>query len=254
MTTETHTTNDDRWTSRPVPKPQHPGHTHIQHGVIEWVLRHWLLLMLLAWGVYIGLPWLAPVLMRAGYTEAASATYTAYATQCHQLPQRSFFVFGPQLSYPLAKIQTAWHATNDASILRQFIGNEEMGWKVAWSDRMVALYGSIWLAGMAYGLLRRHVKPLPLSVFALLALPMVVDGTTHMLSDLAGIGQGFRDTNVWLASWTGNTLPPSFYAGDALGSFNSSMRLITGMLFGVGVVWLAFPYLDRVWSEFAARR
>lgn len=40
-------------------------------------------------------------------------------------------------------------------------------------------------------------------------------------SDLAGFGQGFRDTNVWLAYLTGGGLPTWFYIGDALGSFNS---------------------------------
>jgi hypothetical protein len=41
-------------------------------------------------------------------------------------------------------------------------------------------------------------------------------------------------------------LPASFYAGDALGSFNSLLRLISGVLFSLGVVWLAAPYLRRL--------
>jgi len=44
---------------------------------------------------------------------------------------------------------------------------------------------------------------------------------------------------------TGNTFPATFYVGDALGSFNSWMRLITGILFALGVVWFIFPYLGR---------
>ena len=39
--------------------------------------------------------------------------------------------------------------------------------------------------------------------------------------------------------------PETFYAGDALGSFNSWMRLITGILFGLGTVWLTFPYIEE---------
>ncbi|MHA1937336.1 MAG: hypothetical protein ACW97O_03915, partial [Candidatus Thorarchaeota archaeon] len=57
----------------------------------------------------------------------------------------------------------------------------------------------------------------------------------------AGIGEGFRYTNEWLAQLTGSIFPTTFYAGNALGSFNSWMRLITGTLFGIGVVWLGFP-------------
>ena len=74
-----------------------------------------------------------------------------------------------------------------------------------------------------------------------------------MVSDLAGLGQGFRDSNAWLAVLTGNALPATFYAGDALGSFNCWMRLISGALFALGVVWMAFPYLDRAMTDSAAQ-
>jgi uncharacterized membrane protein len=70
-----------------------------------------------------------------------------------------------------------------------------------------------------------------------------------MLSDLAGIGLGFRDSNQWLISLTYHSLPVSFYAGDAFGSFNSLMRLITGLLAGLGVVWLAFPSLEESFAQ-----
>ena len=78
---------------------------------------------------------------------------------------------------------------------------------------------------------------------------MGIDGTTHFVSDIAGIGQGFRYTNAWLAAMTNNVFPASFYIGDALGSFNSWMRLLTGALFGIGVVWFGFPYMDLALSE-----
>ena len=70
-----------------------------------------------------------------------------------------------------------------------------------------------------------------------------------MLSDLAGIGQGFRDTNLWLAFLTNNAFSASFYAGEALGSFNSWMRLVTGILAGLGIVWFIFPYVFLRQSE-----
>jgi hypothetical protein len=81
---------------------------------------------------------------------------------------------------------------------------------------------------------------------------MAVDGTSHLISDLAGIGQGFRDSNVWLAALTNHALPPGFYAGDAWGSFNSLMRLLTGILFGLGIVWFGFPYLDDFFIQEAS--
>ena len=220
---------------------------------VYWLCRHWLLVVSLMLGLYVGLPWLAPLFMKLGLTSAGNTIYLIYSTQCHQLPQRSLFLFGLKPMYSLAEIQTAWTVTDNPLILRQFVGNPAMGWKVAWSDRMVSMYTGLFFLGLLYWPLRRRLKPLSLWGFALLILPMVVDGGTHLISDLAGIGQGFRDSNAWLASLTNNAFPATFYAGDAFGSFNSWMRLITGALFGLGAVWLAYPYVESAFAD-AARQ
>jgi uncharacterized membrane protein len=134
-------------------------------------------------------------------------------------------------------------------ILRQFIGNESMGWKVAWSDRMIAFYTSIWLFALLWRMVRRRIPALPVWVCLLLVMPIVLDGGTHAVSDLAGIGRGFRDSNAWLQLLTAGALPTSFYSGDALGSFNSIMRLGTGVLAGLGLVWFACPYVEASLAE-----
>jgi uncharacterized membrane protein len=211
--------------------------------------RHWLFVVNSLIAVWVGLPWLAPVFMNLGWTSAAKVVYFLYSFQCHQLPERSYFLFGRQAMYSLADIQAAWQITSDPFTLRQFIGNPEMGWKVAWSDRMVSMYTSILFAGLLYGLVRKYQKPLSFWAFALLLLPMTIDGGTHMISDLAGIGQGFRDTNNWLQILTNNTLSTTFYQGDALGSFNSWMRLITGILFGFALVGFVYPYLNNSFTD-----
>ena len=74
-----------------------------------------------------------------------------------------------------------------------------------------------------------------------------LDGITHLVNDaLAGTsGTGFRDTNAWLAFLTGNVFPPSFYLGDALGSFNSILRWMTGFLFGLTTVGFFFPFIEE---------
>jgi len=64
--------------------------------------RHWLLVVNLWWAVYAGLPWLAPVLMHIGARGAGQMIYTLYSTQCHQMAQRSYFLFGPQVTYGLS--------------------------------------------------------------------------------------------------------------------------------------------------------
>ncbi len=217
-----------------------------------WLASHWLLVVTGLWALYVGLPWLAPVFMKIGLSGAGNLIYAFYSTQCHQLPQRSFFLFGGKPMYSLAEIQAAWEPTNDPAILRQFTGNAAMGWKVAWSDRMVSMYTSILVGGLIYGLVRRRLRPLPWWGLVLFILPMALDGGTHLISDFAGIGQGFRDSNAWLVALTGGTLPNAFYAGDALGSFNEWMRLLTGVLFGIGIVWLAYPYLSQAFDDWKA--
>lgn len=214
----------------------------------HFLSQHWFFLLSLILGLYIGLPFLAPVFMKIGWSGPARVIYLVYSWLCHQLPQRSFFFFGPQMTYTLAEVQNAWQNTTEMWILRQFIGNPEMGWKVAWSDRMVAMFTSLWLLGLLWWPLRKRVKPLPWQGLLLLIVPMVLDGGSHALSDLAGIGQGFRDSNAWLAALTNNAFSTTFYAGDAWGSFNSLMRLITGVLFGLGIVWFGYPYLDAAFS------
>jgi uncharacterized membrane protein len=211
--------------------------------------QYWIVPISLILGIYFGLPFLAPVFMHFGWNGLGHAVYWLFSFQCHQLPERSYFLFGPKLTYSLSEIQAAWKNTNDPLILRQFTGNTAMGWKVAWSDRMVSMYTSIPLFGLLWWLLRRWIKPLPWWGFLLFLVPMAIDGGSHFISDLVGIGQGFRDNNAWLAALTQHALPASFYAGDAWGSFNSLMRLLTGILFGMGIVWFGYPYIDYTFND-----
>jgi uncharacterized membrane protein len=212
-------------------------------SVFDWISKHWFETFLIVYGIWVWLPFLAPILMKLGLTTAGNIVYFIYSFFCHQLPERSYFFFGEKTMYSLREIRIAWQDTANPMILRKFIGNEAMGWKIAWSDRMISFYTSVWLFALLWRPFRRKIKPPPWWGFVLLLLPMVVDGSTHAVSDLAGIGWGFRDTNGWLAVLTNHSLPMEFYAGDALGSFNSWARLITGLLAGLGIVWLAFPYI-----------
>ncbi|MGE5463090.1 MAG: DUF2085 domain-containing protein [Syntrophothermus sp.] len=209
----------------------------------QWIGSHWIEIFLVVYGLWVFVPFLAPVFMELGWAGPGKVVYFIYSFFCHQLPERSFFLFGQKAMYSLREIQSVWQNTDNPMILRRFTGNPAMGWKIAWSDRMISYYTSVWLFALLWYPFRRKIKPLPWWGFILLLLPMALDGGTHMISDLAGIGQGFRDTNQWLAVLTNNALPASFYVGDALGSFNSIMRLITGVLAGLGIVWLAFPYI-----------
>jgi uncharacterized membrane protein len=196
-------------------------------------------------GVFVIAPWLAPVFMHSGWEGPGRAIYFVYGFFCHQLPERSWFLFGDRFTLPLADIQRLGNVSNDIFDLRRFIGSADVGWKVAWSDRMVSFYGGWFLFGLVYALARRRTRVLTWKSALVLLIPMLVDGVTHSVSDLWGIGQGFRETNAWLAALTGNIFVPSFYAGDAWGSFNSIMRLGTGLLAAFAVIFFVFPLVDR---------
>jgi uncharacterized membrane protein len=217
--------------------------------LIRWehqIIRHWPVILAIILGIWVLLPFLAPIAMKLGLSSLGGSIYLFYGIQCHQLPQRSYFLFGPQLTYTLEQINNARGSDNlNPMLLRQFIGNEQIGYKVAWSDRMVSLYTSF-VAGIAiYAALRKRIKPLPVLILVVLLIPIGLDGVSHTISDFWGIGNGFRDSNEWLRTLTGSIYSPSFYSGDAWGSFNSWMRLITGVLAGVGLAWFLLPRFDR---------
>jgi hypothetical protein len=52
--------------------------------------------------VYVGLPVLAPVLMKANLESPPAVIYKVYSGLCHQLAYRSWFLFGEQPVYPRA--------------------------------------------------------------------------------------------------------------------------------------------------------
>jgi hypothetical protein len=68
--------------------------------VTLWVSRHYIFVVNIFLAVYLGLPFLAPVLMKAGLPGAARPIYTAYSVTCHQLGFRSWYLFGEQTAYP----------------------------------------------------------------------------------------------------------------------------------------------------------
>jgi len=183
----------------------------------RYIGRHWLRLVSIVLGVFVGLPWLAPVFADLGWWDLANPIYTAYALTCHQLPERAGVVFGYQVGF---------------------------------CYRNTALYGGTFLFGLLYaaalrgGNSRRGLPglgwmktPLPWWGAALFALPMAVDGVTHML--------GLRDMTDMMAD-------PSFgafYIGSQPFSLNWWLRIITGLLAALGAVWFAYPRMERAVEE-----
>jgi uncharacterized membrane protein len=227
-----------------------PTQNQLINQIVLAFTRHWLGLFNLVMGTFVVLPWLAPVFMAQGYETPARIIYFGYSFTCHQLPQRSYFLLGDKLMYSQAEIQAVWPSDN-LLVERQFIGTPTMGYKVAYSDRMVSMYTGMFIGGLLFGLMRRLLHPLNWRLFVLVGvIPIFVDGFTHMLNDLTGLG--FRDNHMWLAALTSASVSTTFMSGDAIGSLNWWLRLVTGLLFGVTVVWFTFPYVQREMSKAGA--
>ena len=239
----------------PQPAARNAPRARSMDRAADFVVRHLVGLMVLGLLVVTLLPFAAPLFMHWGWERPAALLYWAYGYTCHQLPQRSWFLFGPRLTYTVDEIQAVWPAP--ASQLRGFVGTPQMGWKVAWSDRMLSWYTmtALWFA--LYWLLRRlgvRSRPLRWSLLALALAPIALDGATHMLSDvMAGVsGGGFRDTNEWLRVLTANVWP-AFYGGDHQGTFNWWSRLFTGLLGAWAITAAFYPRLELMLAADARR-
>ena len=203
--------------------------------------RHWFLVANLLSGIFLGLAVLAPALLAVGLTDAGQSIYRFLAPHDHQLPHRSYFLFsesGLIRTYSLEQV-LAWGADSDN--LRAFVGNPTIGFKMALNHRMVASFLAIFCGGLGWGLAGGRPRLGPVG-FLLLTLPLLVDGFSHMFSENSGLG--FRADNAWAINLTGGALPAWFYEGTTLGSLNWLLRTITGLLFGLGLVWFLFSYFS----------
>ncbi len=197
--------------------------------------RHWLLALNSLVFLYVALPFVAPVLMKSGAEVPARWIYAVYGPVCHQLAFRSWFLFGEQAAYPrsLAGLDTVSYGAatglpeDDLLAARAFLGDQRLGFKVALCERDIGIYGGILIAGLAFGLLRRRARPLPLWAWLVFGiLPMAIDGGSQLISGLP-------------------LLPTEWGARES----TPFLRTATGLLFGVLNVWLAYPHLEESMAE-----
>jgi uncharacterized membrane protein len=93
-------------------------------------------------------------------------------------------------------------------------------------------------------------KRISFRLLLLMLLPLFIDGTSHALNDIfsGASGSGFRDNNAWLAFLTDNAFP-GFYAGDALGTLNWWLRLLTGLIAAWGIAAFLVSWLNQLLQE-----
>lgn len=221
--------------------------------MVSLLTNHWLFFVNGFFGALIVGALLAPIFMELGWTGAGRLTYTIYSFTCHQLPERSYFFFTPQgvmTSYTKQEVIDDGADPRNVLTLRQYIGSPEMGWKAGFSDRMFSMYGGAFLGGVIYWLVsrKRLMNPIPIWLMILLVLPMVIDGTSHLISEITS--SGFRDSNEWAKPIFGaqSTL---FYTGTTIGTLNSHLRLVTGLLFGLGTMLFAYPLIGYGFNDLA---
>jgi uncharacterized membrane protein len=205
---------------------------------MAWVFKHWLAIWLLIFSVFNLLPLLAPVFMQLGFEPLGNAIHDLYHLISHQFANRSYFFFGRELMYRPDELplNLVGDFQTDGSLMAAFRGNAELGWKMAWSDRLTAWFGACLVTAYFYAILRHRkgFRRLSTGWMLILVAPLWIDGISHYISDFTSLTDGFRYTNFWLAFITGNIFPPFFYIGDDLGSFNSLARIVTGILCGIG--------------------
>lgn len=199
--------------------------------MIFWLSKHWVTVFNLALLIYVGLPFLAPVLLYTGNEGAANVLYRIYSNVCHQYPIRSWFLYGVQAAYRPGGtlLPEAFHKDP------LFLGSPELGYKVAFCERDVAIYASMVLGGLIYSALRKRweIPPLPVWAYVVFGLlPMGLDGGYQLLSQLAAtIKPG---------------LLPVYESGPLA-------RTITGALFGLSSVVLVYPGINGFFEDIQAR-
>ncbi len=202
-----------------------------------WLSKHWLATANLFFLTYVGLPFLAPILLANGHPRAANAIYQMYNFTCHQFPTRAYFVAGEQ---------------------------------VCMCHRCVAMYGTIFLGGLVFGLVRHRLKPLSFQWYLLFLVPIGLDGGLAFLSELSQVVPSYilsilglvvlaivglvifkqkqRTWHSYLILLTG--LSAVIYI-QFFGPHYSNyyLRTITGFIFGFGTVWFVYPMMEEAFTD-----
>jgi len=112
---------------------------------------------------------------------------------------------------------------------RSYVGDETVGYKVALCERDIAIYASILLFGVIFGLTGRRIKPLHWMLWLLIGLgPIGLDGFSQLLSQFDW---------AWFAALVPYRESTPF------------LRVLTGVLFGFSTAWFAYPNIEESMNE-----
>ncbi len=243
--------------TNPTPSPNEPA---AQSGngrrvaiflqtLVYYLSKYWYGFAMLFSFAFLLLAFAAPALMAENQVERAQKVYRFLAVNNHQLPERSYFMFGENGGVQTYTLQKLENAGMDPTNRQSFLGDERIGYKLGLNHRMMAIFIGMLVGGLAWGLSRGKLR-MGLLVFLLLLLPILFDGFSHMLSEN---GSGFREVNQWARILTGNQFSDSFYTQATAGSLNWWLRTITGTLFGLGITWFLFTRFNDYFKNVRAK-
>jgi Predicted membrane protein len=197
-----------------------------------WLSNNYVWMLSLIVAIFVGLPFLAPVLMKTNHKQPAQVIYSIYSVFCHQLAFRSFFFYGEQLDYPrelahVPNVITYEAATGNSALdieaARAFLGNEQMGYKVAICQRDIAIYLALLISGLIFQLTGKKLKSIPWYVWVIFAiLPIGLDGGSQLFS-------------------LGGNWPAWFPIRES----TPFLRVLTGALFGFFTAWYIYPIMEE---------
>ncbi|HIE57280.1 MAG TPA: DUF2085 domain-containing protein [Anaerolineales bacterium] len=209
-----------------------------------WFSHHYLLVLNLMVLLYVGLPILAPVLMKSGAETPGRVIHKFYGSMCHQLSYRSWFLFGEQPVYPRAAAHMEGYLTfeeatgldEDALLpARNFLGNERVGYKMALCERDIAIYGAIFIFGVLFALSKRKWKSLPIWAWLLIGVvPIGLDGFSQLFSQWADMGVPIFKT---------------FFGWLPYRESTPFLRTLTGFLFGFTTAWFGYPLIEEAMAD-----
>jgi uncharacterized membrane protein len=129
------------------------------------------------------------------------------------------------LTYEQATGLSGASDSQDLFMARNFVGNEEIGYKVALCERDVAIYAGILFFGVLYAATGRRFPPLPWYLWVLIGLvPIAWDGVSQLISQPPFNFIPYRESTPLL-------------------------RILTGALFGITTAWFGYPMVEESMRE-----
>lgn len=199
--------------------------------------KHWLLWINIISGLFIALPFIAPILEVLGFDSIAHVIFGAYRVTCHQLPERSYFIFGHQ---------------------------------VALCHRCTAIWSSFFIGGVLFQFVRHRLQVMPFHWWILALIPAGIDGGTQLVGPLYEIFPAWGLTGFAIGVWLILTavlvaqgikawqyylfvliFPLSMIFVHLTGTrlSNWELRSITGSIWGLANVWLIFPMFEESFAD-----